>query len=121
MRHQRVEPAASAPRRPVAVAATGAAIATSLCGLASILMLALLPRIIYAGYIGWADMAIWQEIWMRAPLALAVSTVVLAGLTAWGWWNDRRTGPPLWIQSALIAAALLEISLLASWHLIGLS
>jgi CubicO group peptidase (beta-lactamase class C family) len=119
--HRPVEPVAPESGRAIGLAATSAAVAVSLCGLASIVMVALVPRIIYTGYVGWFDLATWQEIWSRAPLALALSTVALAALTIANWRHAQRTGRRHWVRPALIAAALIEIALLASWHLIGLS
>ncbi len=96
-----------------------AAVAVSVSGLASIAMVAVLPHVIYTGYVGWLDLATWQE-WLRAPLALALSTVALAALTT-NWRHAQRTGQQHWVRPTLIAAALMRIALLASWHLIGLS
>jgi hypothetical protein len=73
------------------------------------------------GYVGWLDLPTWQEIWLRAPLALILSTVALAALTAVTWRRARPADPLPWAAGALLAAALVEITLLASWHLIGVS
>lgn len=119
--HRPVEPVVPGSGRAIGLAAAGAALAVSLCGLASIVMVAVAPRIIYTGYVGRFDLTMWQEIWLRAPLALVLSTIALAVLTAASWRHARRTDPPPWILCTLIAAALIELSLLASWHLIGVS
>jgi hypothetical protein len=107
--------------RAITLAAGGTAIAVSLSGLAAIALVALIPRVIYMGYVGWLDLPTWQEIWLRAPLALILSTVALAALTAVTWRRARPADPLPWAAGALLAAALVEITLLASWHLIGVS
>jgi CubicO group peptidase (beta-lactamase class C family) len=120
-RHPPAEPVGPGARRALGRAAATAAIVVSLSGVASIIMVAVLPRIIYTGYVAWLDLATWQEIWFRAPVTLALSTVALAALTAAGWRHARRKDPQLWIRGVLILAALVEISFLAAWHLIGVS
>jgi CubicO group peptidase (beta-lactamase class C family) len=119
--HPSEERVAPGSGRAIGLATAGAAIAASLCGLVAIASLVFVPRIIYAGYLGWLDLPMWQEIWMRTPLALAVSTVTLAVLTAATWRHARPTDPPRWVPSALIAAALIELSFLATWDLIGIA
>jgi len=114
----------AAPRsggRAIAPGTGSLAIAVSLSGLAAIALVALLPRVIYMGYVGWLDLPTWQEIWLRAPLALTLFTVAFAAVTAATWRRARHTNALPWAAGALIAAALIEITLLASWHLIGVS
>jgi CubicO group peptidase (beta-lactamase class C family) len=105
---------------PANVAVSGFAVATSLCGLATIAALVIYPRLIYAGYLGWLDLAIFVRLWLHAPLGLFVGTVALAAMTVrgWqqGWWRPRQHR----IHFALLAAALVEIVFLAAWGLIGI-
>jgi hypothetical protein len=52
---------------------------------------------------------------------LLVCTVALAAMAVWGWRQGWWRGRQRWLHSALIAAALVEISFLAAWGLIGLA
>jgi hypothetical protein len=109
------------PRRAAVFAVSALATATSLCGLASIAVLAVFPRMIYSGFLGWLDLAVWQRLLLHAPLGLLVCTVALAAMAVWGWRQGWWRGRQRWLHSALIAAALVEISFLAAWGLIGLA
>jgi CubicO group peptidase (beta-lactamase class C family) len=114
-------PAARSPApRAAGTAATVLIIAASLCGLASIGLIAAIPRLIYAGFLGWLDLLPAQKLLMHAPLGLAVCAAALAVLAvpAWrqGWWERGQR----WHTTALIVAALAETALLAGWRLIGL-
>jgi CubicO group peptidase (beta-lactamase class C family) len=114
------EARAPVPGSPTAAAASGLAIAGSLCGLASIGLLAAIPRLIYSGFLGWLDLPIGFKLLAHAPLGLAVAAVALAllAIPAWrrGWWGRGQR----WHYSALVVAALVETALLAGWRLIGL-
>jgi CubicO group peptidase (beta-lactamase class C family) len=113
-------PDAPAPRRATALAADGLAVVGSLCGLASIGLLVALPRLIYAGFLGWLDVPTGLMLLLHAPLVLAVCAVLLAGLTipAWRqrWWGRGQR----WHYTALATAALAETVLMVGWRLIGL-
>jgi hypothetical protein len=111
----------TSPGRAIRVAVASAAVATGVSGVASIALVALFPRIIYAGYLGWEDLSVWQEVWVRAPVALIVSTVALAALAAGYWRRAWRTDRQHWTRSALIAAAVVVTAMLASWQMIGLA
>ena len=115
------EPAGTTPGRAMRIAVATAAITTSVAGLASIVLVALFPRIIYAGYLGWTDLPAWLAVWVRAPAALFVSTLALAALAAADWRRAWRTDRQRWTRSALIAAGLVVTGILASWQLIGLA
>ena len=115
------EPAGTTPGRAMRIAVATAAIATSVAGLASIVLVALFPRIIYAGYLGWTDLPAFLAVWVRAPAALCISTLALAALAAAHWRRAWRTDRQRWTRSALIAAGLVVTGMLASWQLIGLA
>ena len=109
------------PGRALRLAVTGATIATGVAGFASIALVAVIPRIIYAGYLGWGDLPGLLEVWVRAPALLLISTVALAVLVAsyWrrGWWAD----PQRWTRGAFVAAAIVVTAMLVSWRMIGVA
>jgi CubicO group peptidase (beta-lactamase class C family) len=120
LHRQTTEELRPVPRRSTDIAVTGLAAAASLCGLASIAVLVIYPRMIYSGFMGWLDLGVGQRLLLHAPLGLVVCTVALAAMAVWGWRQGWWRGHQRWIHSALIAAALVEISFLATWGLIGL-
>lgn len=67
-------------RGPRPAAANSLAAAASLCGLASISLLAAMPRLIYSGFLGWLDLPTWLKLLLRAPLGLAIGAVALQPL-----------------------------------------
>ena len=119
LRRRPAEQDAAPPRRTTNVAISSVATATSLCGLASIAMLMVYPRMIYSGFLGWLDVPAWAKLWLYAPLGLLVCAVALAVLMGWGWkqgwWRARQR----WVQSALVAAAAVQVGFLGTWGLIG--
>jgi hypothetical protein len=100
--------------------ASGLAAAGSALGLASIGLVAAIPRLIYAGYLGWLNLPAWQKLLFDAPLGLALCAVGLGALAipAWrrSWWS---TGQRV-LYTALTIAALTEAIMLGAWRLIGL-
>jgi hypothetical protein len=54
--------------------------AGSLLGLASIGLVAAMPRLIYAGYLGWLNVPVWQKLLFDGPLGLALCAVGLCAL-----------------------------------------
>lgn len=107
--------------RGVAVAITkGLIITVSLCGLASIALLAAIPRLIYSGFLGWLNLPTDWKLLVHAPLGLAVCTAAMVGLSipAWrqAWWMRGQR----WHYTVLVLAALIETALLSSWRLIGI-
>ena len=92
------EPAGTTLGRAMRIAVPTAAITTSVAGLASIVLVALFPRIIYAGYLGWTDLPAWFAVWVRAPGALFVSTLTLAALAAADWHRTWRTDRQRWTR-----------------------
>jgi CubicO group peptidase (beta-lactamase class C family) len=114
-----VEPPALPAGRATNLAIGSVATVTALCGLASLGLLVALPRIIYSGFIGWLDVPVWMKLWLYSPLGLLVCTVALAVLMGWGWkrgwWQPRQRR----VQTALVAAALVQVTLLGVWGLIG--
>jgi hypothetical protein len=116
-RRQGIETRSPAPR---GAAANSLAVVGSLCGLASIGLLAAIPRLIYSGFLGWLALPVPQKLLFHAPLGLAVCAVALLVLAipAWrqGWWMRGQR----WHYTALVVSALAETALLANWRLIGL-
>jgi CubicO group peptidase (beta-lactamase class C family) len=108
------------PRRAVAMTASGLAVVGSLFGLASIGLLAAIPRSVYSGFLGWLALPIGLKLWFYAPLGLAVCAAALLALVipAWrrGWWMGEQR----WQDTIWVVAALVETGLLAGWRLIGL-
>ena len=74
---------------------------------------------IYSGFMGWLDLGVGQRLLLRAARAGGVHRRTGA-MAVWGWRQGWWRGHQRWIHSALIAAALVEISFLATWGLIGL-
>jgi CubicO group peptidase (beta-lactamase class C family) len=103
-----------------ALAVNGLVVAASLCGLASIGLLAAIPRLIYSGFLGWFDLPLGLKLLFHAPLGLVVCVVGLVALAipAWrqGWWMRGQR----WHYTALVVAAVAETAMLANWRLIGL-
>jgi hypothetical protein len=114
------EPRSGGPGIATTIGSNVLMIVTSLCGLVSIGMLAIIPRLIYSGFLGWLALPIGQKLLFHAPLGLAVCTFMLMVLAvlAWrkGWWGRGQR----WHYTALVVAALAETALLAGWRLIGL-
>jgi CubicO group peptidase (beta-lactamase class C family) len=119
LRRRPVEPHALPGGRATNAAVGGMATVTALCGLASLGLLIALPRLIYSGFIGWLDVPVAMKLWLYTPLGLLVCTVALAVLMGWGWkqgwWKPRQRRA----QTALVAAALVQVSFLGVWGLIG--
>lgn len=120
LRGQGTETWPPAPQGAAAATASGLAIAGGLSGLASIGLLAAIPRLIYSGFLGWLDLPLGLKLLLHTPLGLAVCAVALVALAvpAWrrGWWGRGQR----WHYTALVVAALAETALLAGWRLIGL-
>jgi len=108
-------PATSRGRR---VAATLAA-ATSLVVLAAVALLAWLPGLVDAGFLGWLELPPAERLALHLPLAVAVLGAATAALVAAGWigrWWPRAVR----LQYTALALAAVGLgALLAGWHLIG--
>jgi CubicO group peptidase (beta-lactamase class C family) len=117
---QRAEVHSPAPRRALVIVAGGLAVVASLCGLASIGLLVVIPRLVYSSFLGWLTLPLGQKLLFHAPLGLALCAVALVALAipAWqqGWWRRGQR----WLFTALAVAALVETALLANWRMIGL-
>jgi hypothetical protein len=94
---------------------------TGLFGLLSIGMIAILPTIIYSGFLGWLELPLWQRLMMHTPFALltAGGGFLILGGFAWkkAWWTRGEKIYYLLFAFALVAT----LTLLGYWHLIGLS
>jgi hypothetical protein len=119
LRRQGTETRSPAPRS-AAAATNGLAVVGSLCGLASIGLLAAIPRLIYSGFLGWLALPMWQKLLLHAPLGLALCTVALAVLAILAWQRNWWRLGQRWHYTGLVVAALAETAMFAGWHLIGL-
>jgi CubicO group peptidase (beta-lactamase class C family) len=100
------------------VAATVAG-ATALVVLAVVALLAWLPGLVDAGFLGWLELPPAERLALHLPLAVAVLGASTAALVAAGsigrWWPSAVR-----LQyTALALAAVALGALLAGWHLIG--
>jgi CubicO group peptidase (beta-lactamase class C family) len=99
---------------------TGAAATiTALLALGTITILALVPRLVDSGFLGWLDLPLALRLILHLPLALTVATCCLAVLTAFGWARGRRTPAIQPRYAALVVASVALTAQLALWHLIG--
>ncbi|HEX6657106.1 MAG TPA: serine hydrolase domain-containing protein, partial [Ilumatobacter sp.] len=119
LRRRPVEPHTAPPGRGTNIAVGTVATATSLCGLASLGLLMVFPRLIYSGFLGSLDVPVWAKFWLYTPLGLLVCAVALAVLMGWGWNQGWWRGRERWLQRALVAAALVQVGFLGVWGLIG--
>ena len=102
-------------RRATALVAS----ATALLLLAAVALLAWLPGLVDAGFLGWLELPPAERLALHLPLAVAVLGTSTAALVAAGcigrWWPRAVR-----LQySALAVAAVAVAALLAGWHLIG--
>ena len=71
---------------------SGLTVVGSLSGLASIGLMVVMPRLIYAGFLGWFDLPLGLKLILHAPHGLAVCAVAPAVLAvpAWrrSWWDN---------------------------------
>jgi hypothetical protein len=101
-----------------AVTATVAS-ATALLMLATVALLVWLPGLVDAGFLGWLDLSLFEQLALHLPLAVVVlggSTVMLVA-SGWigRWWSNAVR-----LQYAALAVAAVALgALLAGWDLIG--
>jgi CubicO group peptidase (beta-lactamase class C family) len=97
------------------------ACATALLMLATVGMLAWMPGLVDSGFLGRLDLSLAQRLVVHVPVAVAVLGSSMMLLSVWGWigrWWSRAVTLQF---AALAVAAVALVSLLAGWHLIGLS
>jgi hypothetical protein len=87
--------------------------------LGNVAVLALVPRLVDAGFLGWLDLPMAYRLALHLPMALCAAAVgavavVLAGWR-WRWWSR----PVLIRHGALAAAALALVAQLGAWSLVG--
>ena len=80
-----------------------------------------MPGLVDAGFLGWLDLSLAERLAVHLPLAVVVlgASIVVLAASGWigRWWSRAVT-----LQyAALAVAAVALVSLLAGWHLIGLS
>jgi CubicO group peptidase (beta-lactamase class C family) len=100
------------------VAATDAA-ATALVVLAAVALLAWLPGLVDAGFLGWLELPPAERLALHLPLAVAVLGASTAALVAAGWIGRWWPSAVRLQYTALAVAAVALGALLAGWHLIG--
>ena len=92
---------------------------TAMLSLATVGLIAWMPGLVDAGFLGWLHFSLAERVAMHLPLALAVLTACAVALIArgWaaGWWSKvMRT-----LYGAVAGAALVLVLQLATWGLIG--
>ena len=100
------------------VAATVAG-ATALVVLAAVALLAWLPGLVDAGFLGWLELPPAERLALHVPLAVAVLGVSTAALVAAGWIGRWWPSAVRLQYTALAVAAVALGALLAGWDLIG--
>ena len=100
------------------VAATVAG-ATALVVLAVVALLAWLPGLVDAGFLGWLELPPAARLALHLPLAVAVLGASTAALVAAGWVRRWWSSAVRLQYAALAVAAITLVPLLAGWHLIG--
>jgi CubicO group peptidase (beta-lactamase class C family) len=111
-------PAPNPGRRRLAAAV---AAATALLILTVVALLVWLPGLVDSGFLGWLDLPWAERLLLHVPLAIVVLGGASVALVAWGWigrWWPRAVTVQ---YGALAVAAVALGSLLAAWHLVGLS
>jgi CubicO group peptidase (beta-lactamase class C family) len=92
---------------------------TAVLALATIAVIALVPRLVDTGFLGWLEVPLALRLILHLPLALTVASGCLAGLIVVGWARGWRTPA---IQLRYTALAVVSVALtaqLAFWNLIG--
>jgi CubicO group peptidase (beta-lactamase class C family) len=102
--------------RGVAAAVAGA---TSLVVLATVGVLAWLPGLVDAGFLGWLELPPAERLALHLPLAVAVLGASTAALVVVGWIGRWWSSAVRLQYTALAVAALALAGLLAGWDLIG--
>ena len=102
--------------RGVAATVTGA---TALVVLAAVALLAWLPGLVDAGFLGWLELPPAERLALHVPLAVAVLGACTAALVAAGWIGRWWPSAVRLQYTALAVAAIALGALLASWDLIG--
>jgi CubicO group peptidase (beta-lactamase class C family) len=100
------------------VAATVAG-ATALVVLAAVALLAWLPGLVDAGFVGWLELPPAERLALHLPLAVAVLGACTTALVAAGWIGRWWPSAVRLQYTALAVAAVAFGALLASWDLIG--
>lgn len=96
-----------------------AATATATLALGTIGVIAVLPRLVDSGFLGWLEFPLAQRLILHLPFALTVALACLVSLTAFGWAKGRRT-PAIQLRYAALALASVALTAqLALWNLIG--
>ena len=102
--------------RPVAATVAGA---TALVVLATVALLASIPGLVDAGFLGWLELHPAERLALHLPLAVAVLGASTAALVAAGWIGRWWPSAVRLQYTALAVAAVVLGALLVGWHLIG--
>ena len=87
--------------------------------LATVALLAWLPGLVDAGFLGWLELPPAERLALHLPLAVAVLGASTAALVAAGWIGRWWSSAVRLQYAALAVAAVALDALLAGWHLIG--
>jgi CubicO group peptidase (beta-lactamase class C family) len=99
---------------------TGAlATATALLMLGTVALIAWMPGLVDAGFIGWLELPAAMRLALHLPLALAVFGAGTAVIAAAGWVGRWWSGAERSQYVVLTAAAVALVAQLAVWRLIG--
>ena len=119
-RHRPAADAQQAEAHPRWRLLTGAAATlTALFALGTIASLALVPRLVDSGFLGWLELPLILRLILHLPLAVTVACGCLVFLIVLGWARTWRTPTGQWRSAALIALSVALSAQLAAWHLIG--
>jgi hypothetical protein len=110
------EPATHARWRRVAGFTSGL---TAVFALLTIALIAVVPRLVDSGFLGWLELPLALRLILHLPLALAVASGCLAALIVAGWARDWQTPAIQLRYAALAAAGVVLTTQLAFWNLIG--
>lgn len=111
---------AEVPTHIAARRATGSlAVTTSLLDLGAVALIALIPGLIDAGFIGWLDFPTIQRLALHIPLALILVLGALLFASIVGWNRGWMARSVRWQYAGLALASVLLVTLLASWDLVG--
>jgi CubicO group peptidase (beta-lactamase class C family) len=95
------------------------AFATALLVLGSVALLAWLPGLVDAGFLGWLALDPAEKLTLHVPLAVVVAGAATTALVAYGWIGRWWSSAVRLQYGALAVAAVAVGSLLAVWHLVG--
>lgn len=99
--------------------AAAVASATALLVLATVALLAWMPGLVDAGFLGWLDLSLPERLALHLPLAVIVLGASTVALVAAGWIRRWWSSAVRLQYAALAVAAIALGALLAGWQLVG--